>query len=73
MTNDRYLEFCEWFVGQWGEMADRMQRELHELEEFKSGKRKSKYPLGSVFFTRRGEEMNTILKEMEYWDERYGN
>lgn len=70
MTDERYLQFCEWFLEQWRAVADNMERELHELEDYKTGKRKSRYPLGSVFFNNRGQELDALRAEMERWEHR---
>lgn len=70
MTDDRYLQFCEWFIGRWQDIADNMDRELRELEDFRTGKRTSRHPLGSVFFGNRGHELQSLMTEMERWEHR---
>ena len=67
MNEQQFLAFTDRYVAFLKDEIAHVTRELNELEEYKSGKRKSKHPLGSKFFANVGDRLTMLVWEMERW------
>ena len=67
MTEQQFLAFTEHYVAFLKAEIAHVSRELTELEDYKSGKRRSSQPLGSRFYSNAGHRLAGLLMTMERW------
>jgi hypothetical protein len=66
MLRDDYLDDCRWAISEIQRIEFQMLEQAADLEDFVTGRRQSRYPLGIKFLRSLGEELDEFRKQLEY-------